>query len=193
MKRPTQAQVEAAVRTLILWAGDDPDREGVVDTPARVARAYKELFSGYRVRNPGTLLKTTFGDTGYSGMVVLRRAPVQSTCEHHMVPFRGVCTVAYIPRDRRVVGLSKLARVVEARSRRLQIQERLTEEIANDLQLALSPVGVGVVIEAEHQCMTSRGVRTHGTTMVTSSLLGVIDTVPHVRAEFLALAHGRST
>ncbi len=168
--RPSRAEAEAAVRTLIRWAGDNPAREGLHDTPARVVRAYEEWFGGYR-RDPAKLLGRRFATSGYDDLVVLRDIPVQSVCEHHMAAIQGVAHVAYLPGDK-VVGISKLARLVDTYARRLQIQERLTAEIADTLQRELDPRGVAVVIRASHGCMSTRGVHTHGTSMVTRRLLG---------------------
>lgn len=184
--RPTQAEAEAAVRTLIQWAGDDPDREGLRGTPERVARAYGEFFSGY-TEDPVDLLARTFEETdGYDEMVVLRDIRLESHCEHHMVPIIGKAHVAYLPRHR-VVGISKLARVVEVYARRLQIQEKMTAQIANTINDVLQPEGVAVVIEAAHQCMTTRGVRKAGVVMVTSRMLGVFRDNPATRREFLTM------
>lgn len=191
MTRPnlTQADAEAAVRVLIEWAGDDPDREGLVDTPARVARSYRELFAGYET-NPRDYLERTFEEVGgYDELVVLRDIRVVSFCEHHMLPVIGRAHVGYLPTDR-VVGISKLARVVHGFARRLQIQEKLTAEIATAIQEVLRPKGVGVVIEAEHSCMTLRGVNTPGSTLTTSSLLGVLRDDARTRQEFLRLTRG---
>jgi len=184
-KRPlTQADAEAAVRVLIEWAGDNPDREGLVDTPARVARSYAQLFSGYK-EDPRTYLERTFEETGgYDELIVLSNVRVVSFCEHHMLPVVGKAHVGYLPRDRGV-GISKLARVVQGFSRRLQIQEKLTADIAEAIQEVLNPIGVGVVIEAEHSCMTLRGVNTPGARLSTSKLLGVIRDDPRTRGEFL--------
>lgn len=185
--RPNRRQAEDAVRTLIAWAGDDPDREGLRDTPARVARSYAELFSGYAC-DPRAFLERTFDDTGgYDELVVLKDIRVVSICEHHMLPVVGVAHVGYLP-SRRVVGISKLARVVEGFARRLQIQEKLTVDIATAIEDALQPRGVGVVIEAAHSCMTLRGVNAPGTSMKSSRLLGDIRTDPRIRAEFIRLA-----
>ncbi len=185
----TQQEAEAAVRTLIAWAGDDPDREGVADTPARVARAYRELFAGYAV-DPKDYLRRTFEEVGgYDELVVLRDIPVISFCEHHMLPIVGHAHVGYLPTDR-VVGISKLARVVQGFSRRLQIQEKLTAEIAGAIDEVLKPKGVGVVIEAEHSCMTLRGVNTPGARLTTSRLTGVIRDDARTREEFLRLSRG---
>ena len=181
---PTQSEAEAAVRTLIEWAGDDPDREGLLDTPGRVVRAYKELFAGYDA-DPRDYLKRTFDEVGgYDELVILKDIRVVSFCEHHMLPFLGKAHVGYLPRNR-VVGISKLARVVHGFARRLQIQEKLTAEIANAIQEILKPRGVGVVIESEHSCMTMRGVNTPGSRLTTSSLLGVVRDDPRTRQEFL--------
>ena len=185
----TQADAEAAVRVLIQWAGDDPDREGLVETPARVARSYRELFAGYDA-NPLDYMKRTFEEVGgYDELVVLRDIPVVSFCEHHMLPVLGRAHVGYLPTDR-VVGISKLARVVHGYSRRLQIQEKLTADIAGAIDDVLKPKGVGVVIEAEHSCMTLRGVNTPGASLTTSRLTGVIRDDARTRQEFLRLARG---
>jgi GTP cyclohydrolase I len=184
---PTQDEAEAAVRTLIRWAGDDPDREGLLDTPARVVRSYRELFAGYEV-DPREYLERTFEEVGgYDELVVLRDIRFVSFCEHHMLPVTGKAHVAYLPTDR-VVGISKLARVVRGFARRLQIQEKMTAEIAKAIHEVLKPHGVGVVIEAEHSCMTLRGVQATGSDTVTSTLLGVLRSDPRSRAEFFALA-----
>jgi GTP cyclohydrolase I len=184
--RPTQAEAEAAVRLLIRWAGDDPEREGLLDTPARVARSYGELFSGY-AQDPREHLARTFEEVGgYDDLVVLTNIRVVSCCEHHMLPVIGRAHVGYLPRNR-VVGISKLARVVDGFSRRLQIQEKLTADIAEAIQDVLDPLGVGVVIEAEHSCMTLRGVNTPGSTLATSRLLGVVRDDPRTRDEFLRM------
>lgn len=187
--RPSQAEAEAAVRTLLRWAGDDPQREGLLDTPARVARSYRELFAGYDT-DPRSYLERTFEEVGgYDQLVVLKDIRVVSCCEHHMLPVTGRAHVAYLPRNR-VVGISKLSRVVNGFARRLQIQEKLTAEIAGAIQEVLNPHGVGVVIEAEHSCMTLRGVNTPGSSLVTSTLLGVVRDDPRTRQEFLRLVHG---
>ena len=184
--RPTREEAEAAIRTLLRWAGDDPTREGLVDTPARVARAYEEFFDGYAI-DPVALLERTFEETdGYDEIVLLRDIRLESHCEHHMVPIIGRAHVAYLP-HRRVVGISKLARVVDAYARRLQIQEKLTAQIANTIQQVLEPRGVAVVIEAAHQCMTTRGVHKPGVTMVTSRMLGAFRDDPTTRREVLAM------
>ena len=182
--RPSRSEAEAAVRTLIEWAGDDPDREGLLDTPGRVVRAYEELFSGYE-SDPREYLERTFEEVaGYDELVVLRDIRVVSFCEHHMLPFLGKAHVGYLPSDR-VVGISKLARVVHGFARRLQIQEKLTSEIAGAIHDILQPRGVGVVIVSEHSCMTMRGVNTPGSRLTTSSLTGVIRDDPRTRQEFL--------
>jgi len=185
----SQSDAEAAVRTLIEWAGDDPGREGLLDTPARVARSYKELFAGYAVE-PRQYLERTFEEVGgYNQLVVLKDIRFVSFCEHHMLPVVGVAHVGYLPTDR-VVGISKLARVVRGFARRLQIQEKMTSEIANAIDEVLKPQGVGVVIEAEHSCMTLRGVDVPGASLTTSALLGVIRDDARTREEFLRLVRG---
>ncbi|MBF0326990.1 MAG: GTP cyclohydrolase I FolE [Alphaproteobacteria bacterium] len=188
--RPAREEAEAAVRTLLRWAGDDPDREGLVGTPERVVRAYEEFFEGYE-QDPVEILQRTFEETdGYDEMVVLRDIRLESHCEHHMVPIIGKAHVAYLP-GRRVVGISKLARIVEVFSKRLQIQEKLTSQIANAINEVLQPKGVAVVIEAAHQCMTTRGVRKPGVTMVTSRMLGEFRDNPATRREFMSLIQGQ--
>ncbi|HLJ06730.1 MAG TPA: GTP cyclohydrolase I FolE [Acetobacteraceae bacterium] len=191
-ERPSRQEAEAAIRTLLRWAGDDPSREGLIDTPARVARAYEEFFAGYDV-DPVALLERTFEETdGYDEIVLLRDIRLESHCEHHMVPIIGRAHVAYLP-HRRVVGISKLARVVEAYAKRLQIQEKMTAQIANTIQQVLEPRGVAVVIEAAHQCMTTRGVHKPGVTMVTSRMLGAFRDDPTTRREVLAMiGNGKS-
>ena len=184
--RPSRAEAEAAVRTLIRWAGDAPEREGLRDTPARVVRAYEEWFDGY-ARDPAAILGRRFERGGYDDYVLLRDIPVRSVCEHHMAAIEGVAHVAYLPGER-VVGISKLARLVDAYARRLQIQERLTAEIADTLQSALQPRGVAVVIRASHGCMTTRGVSTHGTSMETRRLLGEFSREPWRSDIFAALS-----
>jgi GTP cyclohydrolase I len=185
----SQSEAEAAVRTLIKWAGDDPDREGLLDTPARVARSYKELFQGYEVE-PRQYLERTFEEVGgYNQLVVLKDIRFVSFCEHHMLPVVGVAHVGYLPTDR-VVGISKLARVVRGYARRLQIQEKMTSEIALAIEEVLRPQGVGVVIEAEHSCMTLRGVNAPGASLSTSHLSGVVRDDPRTREEFLRLVRG---
>ncbi len=184
--RPTREEAEAAVRTLLLWAGDDPTREGLLDTPDRVVRSYEEFFAGYAV-DPVALLERTFEETdGYDEIVLLRDIRLESYCEHHMVPIIGRAHVAYLP-HRRVVGISKLARVVEAYGKRLQIQEKLTSQIANTINDVLQPKGVAVVIEAEHQCMSTRGVHKSGVSMVTSRMLGAFRDDPTTRRELLTM------
>ena len=185
-RRPSLAEAEQAVRTLIEWAGDDPEREGLKGTPERVARAFEEYFSGYGT-DPVELLQRTFEETdGYDEMVVLRDIRFESHCEHHLAPIIGRAHVAYLPRQR-VVGISKLARLVEVYAKRLQIQEKMTAQIANTLDEVLQPKGVAVVIEAAHQCMTTRGIHKSGVAMVTSRMLGAFRTDPSTRREFLAI------
>ncbi|MQX37761.1 GTP cyclohydrolase I FolE [Roseospira navarrensis] len=185
-QRPTRDEAERAIRTLLRWAGDDPDREGLVDTPKRVAAAYEEFFAGY-AEDPEDLLRRTFEEVeGYDEMVLLRDIRLESHCEHHMVPIIGKAHVAYLPANR-VVGISKLARVVDAFARRLQIQEKMTAQIANAINEVLEPKGVAVVIEAAHQCMTTRGVHKPGVTMVTSRMLGAFRTCSDTRREFLSM------
>lgn len=182
--RPSRAQAEEAVRTLIRWAGDDPAREGLRATPDRVVRAYEEWFSGYG-EDPAGMLSRTFGEVGgYEDIVVLRDIAFESVCEHHMAAITGVAHIAYLP-SQRVVGISKLARIVDAYARRLQIQERMTADIATTLKKTLKPRGVAVVLEARHGCMSTRGVQKHGSLMVTRALLGVFRDEP-MRHEVLA-------
>jgi len=184
--RPTRAEAEAAVRTLIAWAGDNPDREGLIGTPERVARAYEEFFAGYQA-DPASLLARTFEETeAYDEMIVLRDIRLESHCEHHIVPIIGRAHVGYLPAGR-VVGISKLARVVEAYAKRMQIQEKLTAQIADTIEAVLKPRGVAVVIEAAHQCMTTRGIHKPGVSMVTSRMLGAFRTDPATRREFLSM------
>ena len=184
--RPDRKEAEEAVRTLIRWAGDDPSREGLIDTPGRVVRAYEEYFEGYG-SDPRELLQRTFEEVdGYDEMVLLRDVRFESFCEHHMAAFIGKAHVAYLP-DKRVVGISKLARLVELYARRLQIQEKMTAQIANALNEILKPKGVAVIIEAAHQCMTTRGVHKPGVSMVTSRMLGGFRDNPSTRREFLAM------
>lgn len=183
--RPSRAEAEAAVRTLIRWTGEDPDREGLAATPARVARAYEEWFAGYG-EDPKALLQRTFEEVdGYDEVVVLRDIRFESHCEHHMAPIIGRVHIGYLPR-RRVVGISKLARLVEAYAKRLQIQERLTAQIANTLNDVLKPHGVAVVVQATHGCMTTRGVHKSAASLVTSRMLGVFRRQAQTRQEFLA-------
>jgi len=184
-RRPSKADAEEAVKTLIRWAGDDPDREGLRETPSRVVRSFAEFYSGYL--DPDEVLMKTFAETGgYDEMVLIRDIDVESHCEHHMVPITGKAHVAYIP-NRRVVGISKLARVVEIFSKRLQIQEKMTVDIAETIDRVLKPQGVAVVIEASHQCMTTRGVHKPGADTVTSHMLGAFRNDPSTRREFLAM------
>jgi GTP cyclohydrolase I len=189
LPRPTQQQAEDAIRTLLLWAGDDPNREGLLDTPKRVAKAYREWFCGYE-EDPVELLARSFEEVeGYDEMVVLRDIRVESMCEHHMCPIIGKAHVGYLPNGR-VVGISKLARVVEAFGKRLQIQEKLTAQVANVINEVLQPKGVAVVFEAVHQCMTTRGVHKTGVSMVTSRMLGAFRDDPSTRREFMAMIQG---
>ena len=181
--RPSRGEAEAAVRTLIRWAGDRPSREGLRDTPARVVRAYEEWFGGYAL-DPERILGRTFDGAGYDDIVLLRDIPLRSVCEHHMAPIRGVAHVAYLPRER-VVGISKLARLVDAHARRLQIQERMTADIADTLQRVLQPRGVAVVVRAAHECISSRGIGMHGVAMATRRLLGEFERDP-LRSEIMA-------
>jgi GTP cyclohydrolase I len=186
LKRPSREAAEAAVRTLIQWAGDDPDRAGLVGTPDRVVRSYEEFFRGYD-SDPVELLKRTFDEiNGYDEMVVLKDIRFESHCEHHIAAIIGKAHIAYLP-DKRVVGISKLARLVEVYAKRLQIQEKMTAQIATTLRDVLQPKGVAVVIEAAHQCMTTRGVHKPGVSMVTSSMLGAFRDDPTTRREFLAM------
>lgn len=182
--KPSQKQVENAVRTMLSWAGDDPDRRGLKETPSRVARAYKEWFRGYG-EDPEKLLRRTFDETaGYDEIVTLRDIPFESFCEHHLAPITGFAHVGYLPNGR-VVGISKMARVVDAFAKRLQIQERLTAQIADVIEKVLQPQGVAVVIKATHGCMTTRGVHKHGVTLVTSRMLGCFRDNPSTRQEFM--------
>ncbi|MBB5499651.1 GTP cyclohydrolase I FolE [Paraburkholderia sp. MM5384-R2] len=189
--RPTRDEAEQAVRTLIRWAGDDPEREGLIQTPARVARAYREFFSGYD-SDPMQILATTFSEVdGYDEMVVLKDIRFESYCEHHMVPIIGRAHVAYLP-EHRVVGISKLARLVDVYAKRLQIQEKMTVQIADALNTVLQPKGVAVILEAAHQCMSTRGVHKPGASLVTSRMLGAFRDDPSTRREFLSIV-GHST
>jgi GTP cyclohydrolase I len=191
ISRPTRAEAEAAVRTLLRWAGDDPDREGLRATPDRVVRSYEEFFSGYSL-DPEEILARTFEETaGYDDMVVLRGIRFESYCEHHMVPIIGIAHIGYLPRNR-VVGISKLARVLEIFSKRLQIQEKMTAQIATTIDRVLNPHGVAVVIEGEHQCMTTRGVHRPGVNMVTSQMVGVFRDNEATRKEFLSIIGHRN-
>lgn len=185
-KKPGRSEAEEAVRTLIRWSGDDADREGLKETPARVVRAYEESFAGYE-SDPVDLLRRTFEEIdGYDEMVLLKDIRFESHCEHHIAPFIGKAHVAYLPR-RRVVGISKLARLVDVFAHRLQIQEKMTAQIANAINDVLQPEGVAVVIEASHQCMTARGIHKPGVVMVTSRMLGAFRDNPATRHEFLAM------
>jgi GTP cyclohydrolase IA len=180
----SRTQAEDAIRVLLRWAGDDPAREGLLDTPKRVVKAYSDWFSGYAV-DPDEYLKRTFEEVaGYDEMVVLRDIPFESHCEHHMAPIIGKAHVGYLPRGR-VVGISKLARVVEAYARRFQVQEKMTAQIARCIQDSLEPIGVGVVIEATHECMTTRGIHKRGVSMITSKMLGTFREDALTRNEFL--------
>ncbi len=185
-ERPSREEAEKAVRTLLEWAGDDPSREGLRDTPARVARAFEDWFSGYG-QDPEEYMRRTFEEVeGYDNMIVLRDIRFESHCEHHLAPIIGRAHVGYLPNNK-VVGISKLARVVEAYARRLQVQEKMNAQIANTIQKILEPKGVAVVIEASHQCMTTRGVHKTGVSMVTSTMLGDFRTCEITRREFLAV------
>ena len=184
--RPTRQEAEEAVRTLIRWAGDNPEREGLLGTPDRVVRSYEEFFAGYD-EDPAEILKRTFEEVeGYDEVVMLRDIRVDSYCEHHMVPIIGKVHIGYLP-DKRVVGISKLARLVDSYAKRLQIQEKLTAQIANTVQEVLQPRGVAVVMEAAHQCMTTRGVHKSGVDMVTSRMLGAFRDNGETRREFLTM------
>lgn len=191
MTRPSREEAESAIRTLLGWVGDDPEREGLRATPSRVAKAFEEWFSGYK-EDPVEFLRRTFYEVdGYDEMVVLRDITFESHCEHHMAPIIGKVQVGYLP-DRKVVGISKLARVVETFSKRLQVQETMTAQIAHCINDVLKPKGVGVVIEGVHQCMTTRGIHKPGVAMITSQLLGDFRSDPRTRAEFLSII-GRTT
>ena len=184
--KPTRAEAEAAIRTLIQWAGDDPDREGLIDTPSRVVRSYEEFYQGYTA-DPRALLERTFEEVeGYDEIVFLRDIRFESHCEHHMAPIIGRAHVAYLPHQR-VVGISKLARLIDVYAKRLQIQEKMTSQIANTINEILQPKGTAVVIEASHQCMTTRGVHKAGVSMVTSTMLGAFREEASTRREFLAM------
>jgi len=185
-KRPSRKQAEEAVHTLLLWAGEDPSREGLRDTPRRVAQAYEEWFAGYK-EDPVRYLQRTFEEVdGYDEMIVLRDITFESHCEHHMAPIIGKAHVGYLPNNK-VVGISKLARVVEAFAKRFQVQEKMTAQIANCIQLVLNPKGVGVVIDASHQCMTTRGIHKSEVSMVTSQMLGSFRKDARTRDEFLRM------
>ncbi len=188
--RPSRKQAEEAVSTLLLWAGEDPQREGLIDTPKRVALAYEDWFSGYK-DDPVRYLRRTFEEVdGYDEMIVLRNIEFESHCEHHMAPIIGKAHIGYLP-DTKVVGISKLARVVEAFARRFQVQEKMTAQIANCIEDVLKPKGVGVVIEAVHQCMTTRGIHKSNVSMVTSQMVGSFRKDARTRAEFLRMIDGR--
>jgi GTP cyclohydrolase IA len=190
--RPSRTEAEDAVRTLLLWAGDDPTREGLLDTPGRVTRAYQDWFRGYD-EDPEAMLQRTFEEVeGYDEIVLLRDIRFESYCEHHVMPIIGRAHVAYLP-NKRVVGISKLARVVDAYARRLQIQEKMTAQVANTIEEVLRPQGVAVVIEASHQCMTTRGVHRPGSTMITSRMLGRFRSDPRSRREVLSLIGNAGT
>ena len=185
-RRPTRAEAEAAVATLLRWAGDDPSREGLVDTPRRVAKAYEELFGGYR-QDPAAELRRVFDDTeGYDSLVLLRDIPFSSHCEHHMIPFTGKAHVAYYPR-KGVVGLSKLARVVDIFARRLQTQEKMTAQIGDAIETALQPRGLALLIEAQHLCMSMRGVNVQGSVTLTSRFTGMFADDPNEQMRFMAM------
>lgn len=185
-RRPSRNEAEQAVRTLLLWAGEDPAREGLLDTPKRVATAYEDWFSGYKA-DPVSFLKRTFEEVeGYDEMIVLRDISFESHCEHHMAPIIGVAHVGYLPSNK-VVGISKLARVVETFARRFQVQEKMTAQIANCIEDVLKPRGVGVVVDAVHQCMTTRGIHKSGVSMVTSQMLGAFRKDARTRSEFLTM------
>ena len=191
VERPSEEEAQAAIRTLIRWAGDDPSREGLRDTPKRVAKSYGEFFRGY-AEDPVAILETTFEEVeGYDEIVLLRDIRLESHCEHHMVPIIGRAHVAYLP-HRRVVGISKLARVVDAYAHRLQIQEKLTAQICNTINEVLKPRGTAVIIEASHECMTTRGVHKPGVSMVTSRMLGAFRDDPSTRRELLAMVGSRA-
>jgi GTP cyclohydrolase IA len=184
--RPTRKEAEEAVKTLLLWAGEDPAREGLVDTPRRVAKAYEDWFGGYDL-DPISFLERTFEEVdGYDEMIVLRDITFESHCEHHMAPIIGKAHVGYLPNNK-IVGISKLARVVDAFARRFQVQEKLTAQIAQCIQSVLKPKGVGVVVDAVHQCMTTRGIHKAGVSMVTSQMLGAFRNDARTRAEFLGV------
>ena len=188
--RPSRKQAEEAVSTLLRWAGEDPLREGLVDTPKRVAKAYEDWFSGYK-DDPVRYLRRTFEEVdGYDEMIVLRNITFESHCEHHMAPIIGKAHIGYLP-DTKVIGISKLARVVEAFARRFQVQEKMTAQIASCIEDVLKPKGVGVVIEAVHQCMTTRGIHKSNVSMVTSQMVGAFRKDARTRAEFLRMIDGR--
>jgi len=190
-RRPTPEEAEAAVRTLILWAGDDPDREGLRDTPKRVVKAYEELYSGYRDEASGVLSRVFEEVQGYDDLVLVRDIPFASHCEHHMVPFVGKAHIAYYPSEHGVVGLSKLARLVDVFARRLQTQEALTAQIVGAIETYLKPRGCAVMIEAEHMCMSMRGVLKQGTATVTNQFTGIFHDDPAEQVRFLALVRNK--
>jgi|TARA_B110001454_G_scaffold124834_1_gene116481 GTP cyclohydrolase I len=184
--KPTREEAMAAVRTMLAWAGDDPNREGLLDTPKRVVNSYKEFFSGYAM-DPYEILNKTFEEiAGYDEMIIIKDIQLESTCEHHMAPILGKAHVAYIP-NKRVVGISKLARIVDVYGKRLQTQETMTAQIADTIQRVLDPKGVAVVIDAAHQCMTTRGVHKENSTTITSRMLGIFRTDYRTRSEFMNL------
>ncbi|MEL6966427.1 MAG: GTP cyclohydrolase I FolE [Pseudomonadota bacterium] len=188
VKRPTREEAEQAVKTLLLWSGDNPDREGLLDTPARVAKAYGELFGGYD-EDPIAVLGRTFEEVaGYDDMVVVRDIPFFSHCEHHMVPIIGKAHVGYLP-DGRVLGLSKVARVIDIFARRLQTQESLTAQVAHTIQDALEPLGVAVIVEAEHMCMAMRGIKKQGSTTLTSTFTGAFKDDPQEQVHFMTMVN----
>lgn len=190
-RRPTQEEAEAAVRTLLLWAGDNPDREGLLDTPERVVKSYKELFAGYS-QDPADVLGRTFEEiAGYEDMILIENIPFFSHCEHHMVPIIGKAHVAYLPDGEKVVGLSKIARVVDMYAHRLQTQESMTAQIANAIQESLQPRGVAVMIEAEHMCMAMRGIRKSGSLTTTTTFTGSFKTEVNDQARFMTMVRGR--
>lgn len=189
VKKPSREEAEAAVRTLIAWAGDNPDREGLIDTPGRVARAYEEFFEGYQ-EDPFKELSRTFEEVeGYEDMVMLRDINIESHCEHHMVPILGRAHVAYVP-TKKVVGISKLARVIEIYCKRLQTQETMTAQIAETINAALQPQGVAILIEAKHQCMTTRGIKKPDVATITTQFTGVFRDDPRMEARFMQMIRG---
>jgi GTP cyclohydrolase I len=189
VKRPTRAEAEAAVEVLLRWAGEDPSREGLVDTPRRVVRAYEELFGGYRQDPAGDLARVFEETSGYDDLVLMRDIPFASHCEHHMIPFMGKVHIAYYPTNG-VLGLSKLARVVETFARRLQTQEAMTAQIADAIETALEPRGLAIMVEAQHLCMSMRGVNVQGTTTMTSRFTGVFKTNPAEQIRFMTMLRG---
>ena len=185
-QQPTREEAEDAVRTLLRWTGDDPDREGLLDTPKRFVKAWEEFFSGYQI-DPVDVLQRTFQETeGYDEIILLKDIRIESYCEHHIVPILGTAHIAYLP-NKRVVGISKLARIVDAYAKRLQIQEKLTSQIANSIQDVLQPRGVAVYVSAQHQCMTTRGIHKTGVSMITTTLLGEFKDNPDMKQEFYQL------